>query len=85
LGSGKKNLKYIKDTQNIAISFLKLPSNFVNAFSSADWTGCLDDRGSIGGLAIFLGLNVVSWSVGKQTIVSQSFIKPEYKSLAKLN
>jgi hypothetical protein len=32
----------------------------VSAFSDADWAGCVDDRRSTGGFAMFLGANLIS-------------------------
>jgi len=32
----------------------------VNGFSDADWAGCVDDRRSTSGFAIYLGDNLVS-------------------------
>jgi hypothetical protein len=53
----------------------------VNEYSDADWAGCIDDRISMGGFAIFLGNNLVSWNDKKQAIVSWSSTEVEYKTL----
>jgi hypothetical protein len=42
------------------IKIVKSSSLLVSAFADADWTGCLDDRRSMGGYVMFLGTNLVS-------------------------
>ena len=54
----------------------------VSSFSDADWAGCVDDRRSTGGFAVFLGENLVSWTARKQPTVSRSSTEAEYKALA---
>ncbi|XP_042505672.1 uncharacterized mitochondrial protein AtMg00810-like [Macadamia integrifolia] len=52
------------------------------AFSDADWTGSSEEPKSIGGYAIFLGPNLISWNSRKQCIVARSSTKSGYKALA---
>jgi hypothetical protein len=66
----------------LGIRITKSPSMLVSGFSDADWAGCLDDRRSTGGFAVFLGTNLVSWSARKQPTVSRSSTESEYKAVA---
>jgi hypothetical protein len=77
----KRILRYVKGTIGMGLQITKSPSMLVSRFSDADWAGCLDDRRSIGGFAIFLGSNLVSWSARKQPTVSGSSTEAEYKAI----
>jgi len=72
LECGEKNLRYVKGTLTMGLKIRKSNSTLVSAFSDADWAGCVDDRRSTGGFAVFLGLNLISWSARKQPTVSRS-------------
>lgn len=75
-------LRYLKQSTKLGIKICKSNSLLASAFSHADWAGCLYDRRSTGGFAIFLGSNLVSWSARKQATVSRSSIEAEYKVVA---
>jgi hypothetical protein len=64
----------------VGLTFMKSNSTLVSAFSDTDWAGCVDDRRSTGGFAVFFGPNPISWSAKKQATVSRS--STEYKSVA---
>lgn len=66
----------------LGLKLCKSASMLVSAYSDADWAGCLDDRRSTGGFAVFLGSNLVSWNAKKQATVSRSSTESEYKALA---
>jgi lipoate-protein ligase A len=57
-------------------------SLLLTAFSDADWASNVDDRQPTGGLAVFLGLNSITWSACKQATMSRSSTKAEYKAHA---
>lgn len=78
----KRILRYVQGTLSLGLRFGKSKSMVVSAFSDADWAGCVDDRRSTGGFAVFLGSNLISWSSRKQATVSRSSTEAEYKSLA---
>jgi hypothetical protein len=54
----------------------------VSAFSDMNWAGCIEDRKSTGGFAVFLGQNLISWCAKKQNTVSRSTTEAEYKAMA---
>lgn len=56
--------------------------NNIQAFTDSDWAGCIDDRKSTGGFAVYLGSNLVSWCSHKQRTVAHSSTESEYKALA---
>jgi hypothetical protein len=81
LATVKRIPRYVKDTVGMGLQITKSPSILVNGFSHANWAVCLDHRRSIGGFAIFLGSNLVSWSARKQPTISRSSTEAEYKPI----
>ena len=59
-----------KDNVNVGLTFSKSTSTLVSAFSDSDWAGCLDDRQSTCGFAVFFGPNLISWCAKRQATVS---------------
>ncbi|XP_012700229.1 uncharacterized protein LOC105914105 [Setaria italica] len=78
----KRILRYIRQCTSLGIKIHKSSSTLVSAFLDADWAGCIDDRKSTGGFAVFLGNNLISWSARKQPTVSRSSTEAEYKAIA---
>ena len=78
----KRILRYIKGTLHTGLKFRRSSFTGISIFTDADWAGCVDDRLSTSGYAIFVGPNLVSWSSKKQPTVSRSSTEAEYKALA---
>jgi histone deacetylase 1/2 len=78
----KRILRYVSGTTSIGLTFRRSSPTLVSAFSDADWAGCVDDRRSTRGFAVYFGPNLISWSARKQATVSRSSTEAEYKSLA---
>ena len=78
----KRILRYIHGTISLGPKIGPSKSMLVSAFSDADWVGCVNDRRSTGGFAVFLGDNLISWTARKQPTVSRSSTEAEYKALA---
>jgi hypothetical protein len=66
----KRILRYLHGTLSIGVKFTPDKSTLVSAFSDVDWAGCVDDRRSTGGFAVYLRNNLISWSARKQATVS---------------
>lgn len=81
----KRILRYVNGTINMGLKIRKSSSMLVSALSDADWVGCVDDRRSTGGFAVFVGPNLISWSARKQPTISRSSTETEYKALANAN
>ncbi|KAH9762199.1 retrovirus-related pol polyprotein from transposon RE1 [Citrus sinensis] len=78
----KRVLKYLKETQDYGLKFVKDGDMKLTSFTDADWGSDLDDRKSIGAYCVYLGNNMISWSSKKQTVVTKSSAKSEYRALA---
>ncbi|XP_026399195.1 uncharacterized protein LOC113295050 [Papaver somniferum] len=85
-------LRYLKGTYEYGL-FMRADTNnqlrafadfhfSLNWFSDADWAGCPHYRRSTSGYCIFMGSNLILWSVRKQPTVSRSSMETEYRALA---
>jgi hypothetical protein len=67
----KRILRHAQETIGLGLRIREDSSLWINTFSDTDWAGCLDDRRSTSGFAIYLGSNLLSWSAHKQVTMSR--------------
>jgi hypothetical protein len=63
--SVKRILRYLNGTLHLGLHIQSSPSLCLHAYSDSDWAGCPDDHKSTSGYAVYLRLNLVSWSSKK--------------------
>nr|XP_023913328.1 uncharacterized protein LOC112024911 [Quercus suber] len=81
LEAAKRVLRYVRSTLHFG-THLSLGPLTLSAFSNVDWARDPSDRKSTTGLLVFHGSNPISWSFKKQSTVSRSSTKAEYRALA---
>jgi hypothetical protein len=78
----KRIMRYLQGTPDYGLFLRRLTSSNLVIYTDADWAGCPDTRRYTSGSAMFLGDNLVSWSAKRQTVVSRSSAKAEYRAIA---
>ena len=77
----KRIFKYLINTSNLGIWYLKNQIFDLIGYSDADYAGCKIDRKNTSGTCQFLGDKLVSWSSKKQNSVALSVTEAEYVSI----
>ena len=75
-------LRCLKQSPGQGIFFSIASSLQLQAYANADWASCIDTRKSVSGFCVFISDSLVSWKSKKQTSISISSAKSEYRSLA---
>jgi hypothetical protein len=75
-------LRYLKGCPGRGVFFRKRGHMRVEVHTDADWAGCLDERKFTSGYCAFVGDNLVSWRIKKQSVVARSTAETEYKAMA---
>ncbi|GJX14134.1 hypothetical protein Tco_0205892 [Tanacetum coccineum] len=78
----KRIFRYLRQTINMGLWYLKEFGFELIAYSDTDLAGCNDDCKSTSGGIQFLGDKLVSWSSKKQDCTTMSIVKVEYVSLS---
>jgi hypothetical protein len=74
----KRIIRYLQGTPDYGLLLRRSTSFDLVVYTDADWASCPDTRRSTSSYAVFLGDNLVSWSVKRQTVVSRSSAEAEY-------
>ncbi|GJW76360.1 retrovirus-related pol polyprotein from transposon TNT 1-94 [Tanacetum coccineum] len=78
----KRIFRYLRQSYNMGLLYLKDSEFELITYSDADHAGCKDDCKSTPGRLQFLGEKLVSWSSKKQDCTAMSTAKAEYVSLS---
>ncbi|KAL5570076.1 hypothetical protein UlMin_026651 [Ulmus minor] len=80
--SAKRILRYLRGTMQQGLRLNPSSHLQIQTYADADYASTPNDRRSSSGYCLFLGDNLVSWSVTKQKVVSRSSAESEYRGLA---
>ena len=75
-------MKYVKREPGLGILLSSTRTNRLTVFCDADWASCPNTRRSVSGFLVKHGNSLISWKSKKQSVVSRSSAKAEYKSMA---
>jgi Reverse transcriptase (RNA-dependent DNA polymerase)/Integrase core domain len=73
--------QYLKGTSDFSLVYRKGGGCEVRAYSDADWGSCINDRKSVSGCLVKIGVNTVMWKSKKQKTVALSTTESEYMAL----
>ncbi|XP_019263194.1 PREDICTED: uncharacterized protein LOC109240957 [Nicotiana attenuata] len=75
-------VKYVKNEPGLGVLLSNKPQDNITAFCDADWAACPQTKRSVTGFLVKIGDLTVSWKSKKQTTISRSSAKSEYRSMA---
>jgi hypothetical protein len=78
----KRIMCYFQGTPDYGLLLRRSSSSDHIVYTDPDWVSCPNTHHSMSGYAVFLGDNLVSWSVNRQTIISHSSAESKYRVVA---
>ncbi|XP_057981296.1 uncharacterized mitochondrial protein AtMg00810-like [Malania oleifera] len=85
LQAAHKVLRFIKGSPGQGLFYLVDSEIHLRGFSDSDWGACPDTRRFVIGYYVFLGKSLVSWKSKKQSVVSKSSTKAEYRAMTNVS
>ena len=80
--AAKLVLRYLKQTRDLNMTYVKDSPEAIIGYSNADWAGDVQDRRSTSGNVFLLGGGAIMWSSRKQSSVALSTVEAEYMALS---
>ena len=82
LTAAKRVLRYLKQTRDLSLTYVKNTPEAIIGYSDADWAGDVKDRRSTSGNVFLLGGAAITWASKKQNSVALSTVEAEYMALS---
>jgi hypothetical protein len=79
----KRTMRYLRGTLDYGLLLRCSASSRLTVYTDVDWVGCPDTRRSTLSYAVFLGGNLISWTLKHQNVISHSSAEAEYQTVAK--
>ena len=76
--AAKRILRYLKQTKDHNLTYVRNSPEAIVGYSDADWAGDVQDRRSTSGNVFLLGGGAITWSNHKQSSVALSTVEAEY-------
>ena len=80
--AAQRVLRYLKQTRDLKLTYVKHWPEAIIGYSDADWAGDVKDRRSTSGSVFLLGGGAITWSSRKQSSVALSTVEAEYMALS---